>query len=77
MNNPGPVGGDTSSEHESYPSTVHKPSPSPSPAPRIVEEASTSTSRVELPVSALNEESLIRLQLFPPQVEEFSIHLLP
>ena len=45
-----PDGGDVSSEHESYPSTVHKPSPSPSPAPPIVEEASTTTSRVELPV---------------------------
>ena len=62
------------SEHESYPSTVHKPSPSPSPAPPVVEEASTTTSRVELPVGALNDESLIRLELFPPQVEEFSIH---
>ena len=72
--NPDPDGGDKSSEHESYPSTVHKPSPSPSPAPPIVEEASTTTSRVELPVGALSEESLITLQLFPPQVEEFSIH---
>ena len=37
-------GADISSEHESYPSTVHEPSPSPSPAPPIVEEASTTTS---------------------------------
>ena len=68
-----PDGEDISSEHESYPSAVYKPSPSPSPAPPIVEEASTTTSRIELPVSTLNEESLIRLQLFPP-LEEFSIH---
>ena len=69
-----PDGNDISSEHESYPSTVYKPSPSPSPAPPIVEEESTTTSRIELPVNTLNEESLIRLQLFPPQAEEFSIH---
>ena len=63
-----PDGEDMSSEHESYPSTVQMPFPSPSPATPIVEEASTTTSRVELPVSTLNEESLIRLQLFPPRV---------
>ena len=69
-----PDGGDVSSEHESYPSTVYKPSPSPFPAPSIVEEASTTTSRIELPVNTLSEESLIRLQLFPPQNEKFSIY---
>ena len=67
-------GNDISSEYESYPSTVYKPSPSPSPAPPIVEEASTTTSRIQLPVNTLNEESLIRLQLFPPQTEEFSTY---
>ena len=71
--NPDPDREDISSEHESYPSTVHQPSPSPSPAPPIVEEASATTSRVELPVSALNEETLIIFPLFLPQVEEFSI----
>ena len=70
-----PDGEDISSEHESYPSKVYKPSPSPSPAPPIVEEAGTTTSRIELLVSTLNEGSLIRLQLFPPQVEEFNIHI--
>ena len=69
-----PDGSDISSEHESYPSTVYKPSPSPSPALPRVEDASTTTSRIELPVNTLNEESLIRLQLFPPQTEELSIH---
>ena len=39
-----------------------------------MEEASTTTSRIELPVSTLGEESLIRLQLFPHQTQEFSIH---
>ena len=37
---------DISSEHEPYPSTVYKPSPSPFPAPPVVEEASTTTSRI-------------------------------
>ena len=59
-----PDGNDVSPEHESCPSTVYKPSPSPS-APIV--EASTTTSRVELPVNTLSEESLIRLQLFSPQ----------
>ena len=63
----GPNGNDVSQEHDSCPSTVCKPSPSASPAAPIMEEASTTTSRVELPVSTLNEESLIRLQLFPPK----------
>ena len=72
---PNPDGRDVGSEHESYPSTVHKPSPAPSPAPPIVEEESTTTSQVELPVGTLNAESLIRLQLFPPQVEEFNIYI--
>ena len=71
---PNPDGRDVGSEHESYPSTVHKPCPAPSPAPPIVEEEGTTTSQVELPVSTLNAESLIRLQLFPPQVEEFNIN---
>ena len=70
----GPNGDDVSQENDSCPSTVYKPSPSPSPAAPIIEEASTTTSRIELPVSTLNEESLIRLQLFPPQTQEFSIH---
>ena len=69
-----PNANDNTSEHESCPSAVYKPSPSPSPAPPIVEEASTTTSRIELPVHTLNEKSLIRLQMFSPQVEEFSIH---
>ena len=71
---PNPDGRDVGSEHESYPSTVHKPSPALSPAPPIVEEESTTTSRVELPVSTLNAESMIRLQPFPPQGEEFNIY---
>ena len=71
--NDDPNGNDITSEHESRPSTVYKPSPSPSPAHPIVEEASTTTSRIELPVNTLSEESLIRLQLFPPRVEEFDI----
>ena len=53
--NPDPDGGDISSEHGSSPSTAHKPSPSPSPAPPVVEEESTTTSRVELPVSPLTQ----------------------
>ena len=69
-----PDGNDVSPGHESCPPTVYKPSPSPSPAAPIIEEASTTTTRIELPVSTLNEESLIRLQLFPPQTQEFSIH---
>ena len=69
-----PNGDDVSQENDSCPSTVYKPSPSASPAAPIIEEASTTTSRIELPVSTLNEESLIRLQLFPPQTHEFSIH---
>ena len=32
------------------------------------------TRQVELPVYTLNAESLIRLQLFPPDAEEFNIH---
>ena len=70
----GPNGNDVSQENDSCPSTVYKPSPSASPAAPIIEEAGTTTSRIELPVSTLNEESLIRLQLFPPQTQEFSIH---
>ena len=70
----GPKGNDVSQEHDSCPSAVYKPSPSASPAAPLIEEASTTTNRVELPVSTLNEESLRRLQLFPPQTEEFSIH---
>ena len=70
----GPHGNDVSQGEDSYPSTVYKPSPSASPAAPIVEEARTTTSRIELPVSTLNEESLRRLQLFLPQTEEFSIH---
>ena len=60
---------DVSQEHDSCPSKVYKPSPSAPPAAPIIEEASTTTSRVELPVSTLNEESLIRLQLFLPQTQ--------
>ena len=73
---PNPDGGDVGSEHESYPSTAYKPSPAPSPAPPIIAEeeiTTTTTSQVELPVDMLNAESLIRLQLFPPQAEEFYI----
>ena len=70
----GPNGNDVSQEEDSCPSTVYKPSPSASPAAPIIEEASATTSRVELPVSILNEEPLRRLQLFLPQTEEFSIH---
>ena len=68
-----PNGDDEEPEDDSCPSTVYKPSPSPS-AP-IVEEASTTTSRIELPVdaNALSAESLRRLQLFPPKTEEFNI----
>ena len=69
----GPIGNVDDPEEESCPSTVYKPSPSPSPMAPIVEEASTTTSRIELPTSTLNEESLRRLQLFPPQTEEFCI----
>ena len=65
----GPNGDVVSQENDSCPSTVYKPSPSASPAAPIIEEASTTTSRVELPVSTLNEESLIRLQLFLPQTQ--------
>ena len=61
-------------EEDSCPFTVFKPSPSASPATPIIEEASTTTSRIELPISSLNEESLRRLHLFPHQTEEFSIH---
>ena len=70
-----PNGHDEDPENDSCPSTVYKPSPSPSPSAPIVEEASTTTSRIELPVNAntLSEESLRRLQLFPQQTEEFSI----
>ena len=32
------------------------------------------TRPIELPVNTLNAESLIRLQLFLPQAEEFNIH---
>ena len=60
-----PNGIDNTSEHEPCPPTVYKPSPLPSPASPLVEEASTTTSRIELPVDTLNEESLIRLQYFP------------
>ena len=71
----GPNGHDEDPEEDSCPSTVYKPSPSPSPSAPIVEESSTTTSRIELPVNAntLNEESLRRLQLFLQQTEEFSI----
>ena len=70
-----PNGHDEDPEVDSCPSTVYKPSPSPSPSAPIVEEASTTTSRIELPVNAnaLNAESLRRLQLFPPQTEELNI----
>ena len=51
---PNPDGRDVGSEHESCPSTVHKPSPGPFPAPPIVEEESTTTSQVELPVGTSN-----------------------
>ena len=72
---PNPDGGDVGSEHESYPSTAYKPSPAPSPAsPIIAEEEIMTTRQVELSVNTLNAESLIRLQLFPPQAEEFNIH---
>ena len=70
----GPNGNDVNQEEDSCPSAVYKPSPSASLAAPIIEEASTTTSRVELLVSTLNEESLRRLQLFPPRTEEFSIH---
>ena len=70
----GPNGNDVRQENDSCPSTVYKPSPSASPAAPTIEEACTTTSRIELPVSTLDEESLIRLQLFPPQAQEFSIH---
>ena len=70
----GPNANDASQENDSFPSTVYEPSPSASPAAPIIEEASTTTSRTELPISTLNEESLRRLQLFPHQAEEFSIH---
>ena len=69
----GPNGNDGDPEEDSCPSTVYKPSPSPSPTAPIVEEASTTTSRIELPTSTLNGESLRRLQLFLQQAEEFSI----
>ena len=69
----GPSGNGDDPEEEPCPSTVYKPSPSPSPAAPIVEETSTTTSRIELPTSTLNEESLRRLHLFPPQIEEFSV----
>ena len=62
----GPNGNDVNQEEDSCPSTVYKPSPSASPAAPIIEEAGTTTSRVELPVSTLNEESLRRLQMFNP-----------
>ena len=72
---PNPDGGDVGSEHESYPSTAYKPSPAPSPAsPIIAEEEIVPTRPIELPVNTINAESLIRLQLFPPQAEEFNIH---
>ena len=70
----GPNGNDASQENDSCPPTVYKPSPSASPVAPIIEETNTTTSRIELPVSTLNEESLIRLQPFPPQTQEFSIH---
>ena len=70
----GPNGNGDNPEEESCPSTVYKPSPSPSPTAPIVEEASTTTSRIELPVNTLNEESLRRLQSFLQQAEEFSIY---
>ena len=68
-----PNGDDEEPGDDSCPSTEYKPSPSPS-AP-IVEEASTTTSRIELPIdnNDLNAESLRRLQLFPPKAEEFNI----
>ena len=64
-----PNGHDEDPVDDSCPSTVYKPSPSPS-AP-IVEEASTTTSRIELPVDVptLSAESLRRLQLFPPKTD--------
>ena len=70
----GPNGNDDNPEEDSCPSTVYKPSPSASPTAPIIEEASTTTSRIELPINTLSEESLRRLQLFPHQAEEFSIH---
>ena len=71
-----PNGNDDDPEEDSCPSTVYKPSPSPSPSAPIVEEASTTTSRIELPINTLNEVSLRRLQLFPQQAEELVCSLL-
>ena len=70
----GPNGNGDNQEADLCPSAVFTPSPSASPAAPI-EEASTTTSRIELPVSNLNEESLRRLQLFPHRAEGFSIHI--
>ena len=63
-----PNGNDEEPEDDSCPTTEYKPSPSPS-AP-IIEEASTTTSRIELPI---DNNELRRLHLFPPKVEEFNI----
>ena len=63
-----PNGDDEGPEDDSCPTTEYKPSPSPS-AP-IIEEASTTTSRIELPI---DNNELRRLHLFPPKVEEFNI----
>ena len=71
----GPNGNDDNQKEDSCLSTVFKPSPSASPAAPIIEEAGTTTSRIELPISTLNEESLRRLQLLPHQTEELSIHI--
>ena len=71
---PNPDGGDVGSEHESYPSTAYKPSPAHPASPIVTEEEIMPPRQIELPVSALNAESLIRLQLFLPQAEEFNIH---
>ena len=69
-----PNGNCDNHEEDSCPSTVFEPSPPTSPAAPVIEEASTTTGRIELPISTLNEESLRRLQLFLHQSEEFSIH---
>ena len=56
-----PNGDDEGPEDDSCPTTEYKPSPSPSPSAPIVEEASTTTSRIELPI---DNNELRRLQLF-------------
>ena len=65
-----PNGDDEGPEDDSCPTTEYKPSPSPSPSAPIVEEASTTTSRIELPIDNNDPR---RIQLFPPKAEEFNI----